>query len=334
LQEPLISVIVPIYNVEKYLNRCIDSIINQTYRNLEIILVDDGSPDNCPKICDEYAKKDSRIIVIHKKNTGVSETRNFGLKYANGDYITFVDSDDWIDSDMYSYMMNYALTSNCDIIKCGYRKCFSNGDKIDIETPFYDNSIIEDINEILYLYTDKKIHAEIVTMLIKKEFIKNKIYFDKKIKLGEDLIFAIELFCGSNRILFLNKSFYNYFTNLNSVTQKKEYKMRNIEDLLDLYDKIISILKGYININKYLYFSFANLCFDKIYEQIYAIDSIKYRKNAIDYVKNETRFIYLLSVVDFKKLRFVNKIFYLFVKLRLLNLFNVLISVKRKFTIE
>ena len=95
------SVIVPIYKVEEYLHRCIDSIINQTYTNLEIILVDDGSPDNCPMICDEYAKKDSRIRVIHKKNGGLSDARNAGLEIATGEYIGFVDSDDWIHKDMY-----------------------------------------------------------------------------------------------------------------------------------------------------------------------------------------------------------------------------------------
>ena len=95
LQEK-ISVIVPIYNVEDYLHRCVDSIINQTYTNLEIILVDDGSPDNCLKICDEYAKKDSRIKVVHKKNGGLSDARNAGLEIATGEYIGFVDSDDYI----------------------------------------------------------------------------------------------------------------------------------------------------------------------------------------------------------------------------------------------
>ena len=92
----LISVIVPIYNVEKYLDKCVDSIINQTYKNLEIILVDDGSPDNCPQMCDDYAKKDSRIRVVHKENGGLSDARNAGMKVATGEYVSFIDSDDYI----------------------------------------------------------------------------------------------------------------------------------------------------------------------------------------------------------------------------------------------
>ena len=99
--QPKISVIVPIYKVEPYLRRCLDSIVNQTYRNLEIILVDDGSPDNCGNICDEYAQKDLRIEVIHKENGGLSSARNIAIDKANGDYLAFVDSDDWLDTDMF-----------------------------------------------------------------------------------------------------------------------------------------------------------------------------------------------------------------------------------------
>ena len=101
-QQPLISVIVPVYKVEKYLHRCVDSILNQTYRNLEIILVDDGSPDNCGAICDEYAAKDNRIRVIHQENTGVSAARNAGLEACTGEYVAFVDSDDYVDCALFS----------------------------------------------------------------------------------------------------------------------------------------------------------------------------------------------------------------------------------------
>ena len=102
--QPLLSVIIPVYKVEKYLRQCVDSVINQTYKNLEIILVDDGSPDNCGKICDEYAQKDRRIKVIHQENQGVSAARNLGTKLAQGEYITYVDSDDWLDVCMKNYL--------------------------------------------------------------------------------------------------------------------------------------------------------------------------------------------------------------------------------------
>lgn len=118
---PLISVIVPVYKVEKYLNRCIHSIVNQTYDNLEIILVDDGSPDECPLMCDEWSKRDKRIKVIHKKNGGLSDARNVGMRAAGGELIGFVDSDDWIAPDMYQHLYERMNADNCEISACGVK---------------------------------------------------------------------------------------------------------------------------------------------------------------------------------------------------------------------
>ena len=120
--EELISVIVPIYKVEAYLERCIGSIVNQTYQNLEIILVDDGSPDSCPDICDAWKEKDDRIKVIHKKNGGLSDARNAGMQIMAGTYISYIDSDDWVANDMYEKMM-YAIKKNdADICECQFEK--------------------------------------------------------------------------------------------------------------------------------------------------------------------------------------------------------------------
>ena len=121
-----ISIIVPIYKVEPYLNRCIESILNQSYSNLEIILVDDGSPDNCPKICDFYANIDNRIIVIHKTNGGLSEARNYGLDIATGDYILFVDSDDYIRVDMCEVLLKNAMETNADMVVCDFYRVNNN----------------------------------------------------------------------------------------------------------------------------------------------------------------------------------------------------------------
>lgn len=129
--QELISVIIPIYNVEKYLKKCIDSIINQTYKNLEIILVDDGSPDNCGKICDEYAKKDQRIRVIHKKNGGLSDARNAGIDIAKGKYIAFVDSDDYVEKEYIEIMYKELKKNNVKIVQCGINKISDNEEIID-----------------------------------------------------------------------------------------------------------------------------------------------------------------------------------------------------------
>lgn len=120
-ENPLISIIIPVYNVEKYLDKCVESVVNQTYRNLEIILVDDGSPDNCPKMCDEWAANDSRIKVIHLENTGVANARNTALRMAAGDYVGFVDGDDYVEPDMYQQLVELAMKYNSDITFCSYQ---------------------------------------------------------------------------------------------------------------------------------------------------------------------------------------------------------------------
>lgn len=112
---PKLSIIVPVFRVEQFLNKCVDSILNQTYRNLEVILVDDGSTDNCPRICDEYSQADPRVRVIHKKNGGLCSARNAGLDIATGEYVTFVDSDDWIEPDAYAEMIRISLDYRADI---------------------------------------------------------------------------------------------------------------------------------------------------------------------------------------------------------------------------
>ena len=123
----LISIIVPIFNVEKYLDRCMDSLLNQTLKDIEIIMVDDGSPDNCPKMCEEYAKKDNRVKVVHKKNGGLGYARNSGLDVAMGEYVAFVDSDDYVDSSMYETLWNEACASSADAVFCGFKTEQRNG---------------------------------------------------------------------------------------------------------------------------------------------------------------------------------------------------------------
>ena len=124
--KPVISVIVPVYKVEEYLDECIQSIINQTYSRLEIILVDDGSPDRCPEICDDWALRDKRIKVIHKQNGGLSDARNAGLDICTGDYIAFVDSDDWIKPNMYQIMLDAILREKADLCTCNIISCYPN----------------------------------------------------------------------------------------------------------------------------------------------------------------------------------------------------------------
>ena len=127
MNKPLISVIVPVYKVEKYLERCVKSICAQTYQNLEIVLVDDGSPDQCGEMCDMFAKQDSRIRVVHKENGGLSDARNAGLDVMTGDYVGFVDSDDWIEPDMYQVLYERLIKEKAEISCCGMKRCTDLG---------------------------------------------------------------------------------------------------------------------------------------------------------------------------------------------------------------
>ena len=152
---PKISVIVPVYNVERYLDRCIQSILNQTLKELEIILVDDGSPDNCPALCDEYAQKDARIKVIHKKNEGLGFARNAGLNLASGKFVSFLDSDDWVAPAMYETLYRVAEKMKCDTVYCSLQYYYSK-DKI---IPF------EEVGQEVFFRGRKSVDSYLLDML-------------------------------------------------------------------------------------------------------------------------------------------------------------------------
>ena len=175
-QDELISIIIPVYKVEKYLEKCINSIIGQTYTNLQIILVDDGSPDNSGKICDKYAKKDSRVEVIHKSNGGLSEARNSGIERAKGKYIGFVDSDDYIKEDMYEVLYNLITRFQADVSICNLYDVVGDEKNIrNINEGIKEYNRIDILKEVLM---DKNIQSYAWNKLYKKELFDNlKLYF-------------------------------------------------------------------------------------------------------------------------------------------------------------
>ena len=204
MSSPLISVIVPVYNVEKYLDKCIESIVNQTYKNLEIILVDDGSPDNCPQICDAWAEKDSRIKAIHKKNGGVSSARNAGLEIITGEYVTFVDSDDWIEQDYVSNIITSEHFDECDVIACGFTFEYA---KDDLKTFDYENTIIE--TDLLKRFIRDDIRPEACGKFIKKDLAK-QVSFDDSFGYAEDLLFNYEVFKQCSKLSCISSHKYHY----------------------------------------------------------------------------------------------------------------------------
>ena len=188
----LISVIVPVYNVEKYLDECVESIVNQTYTNLEIILVDDGSPDRCPEMCDQWAKKDERIRVIHKENGGLSSARNAGLGIATGDYVGFVDSDDFIKKDMYETLLK-AFDESVDI---GITSCFMLKYDNNSSKPFNKRWNIETPRIIKYdvfgqLLLTEKVNFTLCSKLFRREIV-DKARFDIGI-VNEDIPYVFRL---------------------------------------------------------------------------------------------------------------------------------------------
>lgn len=243
----MISVIVPVYKAEKYLNRCVESVVNQTYRDLEIILVDDGSPDRSPELCDIWARKDKRIKVIHKKNGGASSARNMGLNVAMGDYVAFVDADDYISRDMFEVMSDAAVRNKVDVVSCGrvrvgvngntelftlnQEKCFSGKEAL---KEFFKGTCFDDAS------WDKLYCRELFSNLRFKEGETN-----------EDLVPAVRILGSCNKVVHTGKPLYFYCENSESVTgsgfnagkmivlrhleEVKTYVSENYPDLLGYY---------------------------------------------------------------------------------------------------
>lgn len=220
-----LSVIVPVYKSEKYLKRCVDSILCQTYSDLEVILVDDGSPDACPQICDSYQEKDARVVVLHQKNAGVSAARNAGLDHASGAYITFVDSDDYIEPNMYSSMMQTAQKYSCDVVLCDCIKEFPDHKELythDIRPGFYDkNQLLDEYYPHLLIMENVEYPATISNCLLvfrnDKKF--SNIRYIEGIRYSEDLLFGAQLMRQADNFFYMKGSaFYHYYMNPSSAT--------------------------------------------------------------------------------------------------------------------
>lgn len=215
-----ISVIIPIYNVEKYLKKCLDSVINQTYKNLEIICVNDGSPDNCQKILEEYKTKDNRIIVIEQENKGVSNARNRALEVATGDYITFIDPDDWIELDFYEAAIKNLKESSADIFCSGIYDEFEDR-TVKRENKLPVKEVITDKND-LFLYVFKRDYYRNFGVFLWNKVYKSELFenvrFDETLFIGEDLVVFTEVALKSNKFIYTNTAYYHYLQRQSSLT--------------------------------------------------------------------------------------------------------------------
>lgn len=213
MNQPLLSVIVPIFKVEEYLDRCVESIVNQTYKNLEIILVDDGSPDNCPQMCDEWAEKDNRIKVVHKENGGLSDARNAGLKITTGEIVSFIDSDDWIEFDMFERMLNRMIEDDSDIVSCGVKWVEEDGSVIRDVTS--NDGVLDTQSAMKELLNDGKLKQHVWNKIYKYDLIKD-IPFEKG-KYHEDVFWSYQIVGRAGKVSVIKESFYNYVQRSNSI---------------------------------------------------------------------------------------------------------------------
>lgn len=276
----LISVIVPVYKVEDYLIRCLESIINQTYHNLEIIIIDDGSPDNCGIICDNYANKDPRIKVIHKKNEGLQKARNTGIKVASGRYITFVDSDDYIETGMYETLLRLLQDYGADIASGGIRIIYENSR---IEVPVnYREPVELDIKEALDMFCfPGYIGNTLWNKLFKKELF-DGVDIPQIFRL-EDAVMCVQLIGKANKIVHTSTPEYNYCIRRGSITKAT------------FSEKTYAILEGSSFVYNYICKKFPDLqhkaVIGKIFwEVVFINEMIKgngYDKKVIQKVKEE-----------------------------------------------
>lgn len=229
-----LSIIVPVYKVEKYLRRCLDSIKSQIFTDFECILVDDGSPDSSGKICDEYAKKDTRFHVIHKANGGVSSARNAGLDAANGEWIGFVDADDWIDSHLYKEVFELAQDNNADLVQ--YNMDFFSG------TRNWKNAETKKSGNFNILNSPTYFEPSMWAKVFKKTFAHN-LRFPENIALSEDRLFSLQVYLACKNCFYTDKIFYHYFARENSASHsinknmvlQEEKVIKNMEALCSKY---------------------------------------------------------------------------------------------------
>lgn len=260
---PLVSVIVPVYKVEYVVKNCIESILNQTFTDFELILVDDGSPDNSGRICDEYAKKDDRVIVIHKENGGVSSARNVGIDKAKGKYICFVDSDDYVSKDYLKTLIDVKENNKEDNIWCYFKTVDKYSEKIDCKEVSPETNLKKyTVKDIMTLH-EKWLDAGPVCKLYISDIIKeNNLKFDDSLSLGEDLIFNFVYLDYTNKnIIVINKELYFYLQNNENSLSKKYY-----QDMFEIYKKINSVMYQYLNkwnCDKSQFEKYYNACFFK-----------------------------------------------------------------------
>lgn len=299
---PLISVIVPVYNVEKYLERCLNSIVNQSYENLEIILVDDGSTDNSGIICDKWAEKDDRVVVIHKKNGGLSDARNWGMKEAHGAFIGFVDSDDWIAKDMYEKLINAIERDGSDIAACGVQMVWEDSEKTEMLT--HNRSCVLSNQEAQEKLIEESLVLHPVWYKVYKREVIADISFERN-RYHEDVFWTYKVLGNTNTLSIIEDVGYYYWQRKGSImgSNYSEKRLDGIDALCEWQDYLKIKYpelegKGVLNIwfSCWYHGQKAILCLTK-----------ENQKNVFEKLKRIQK-KYPVHLSDYKELKFTHKI--------------------------
>lgn len=301
-----ISIITPAYNAEKYIKRCMESVNNQTYKNIEHIIIDDGSTDDTSIICDEFAKKNDRVKVIHKKNEGVSIARNIGIELATGDYILFADADDWLENSMCEKMIQAAQKNKSDIVICEYYHFYDkNGKRNHIKLEEFD-----DVSFVDLIGDDTNNYGGFPwNKLIKTEKIKKK--FNKKIHFYENLLFFLENFDDKTKYSVIFEPLYNYCINENSAVHSKKFNPKKVTTM-DALLKIIPVLDGSNQLNYMAIFinGYYSFYYDFKKNKLNIDDIKKYNDKKDEYYKycitsKNTSFKLKMKIFVITKLTFI-----------------------------
>ena len=301
MNNDLISIIVPIYNVKEYLEKCVNSILAQKYKNIEILLIDDGSNDGSSELCDKLLKNDKRIKVFHKTNGGLADARNFGIMHSNGNYLCFVDSDDTINEDMINELYNLIINHKCDIATCNFNIIY------------VDNSAIyssKTIKNKVKIYNKYKALSEVVNLksgfgpnvcnkMFKKELFNNDCKFPKG-RLFEDLIVTVKAISKSNKIVYTTGKYYNYYQRKRSIT--KTVNDKELDHIAMSNLTLNYILEMYPNLkDKYVVYHCINYLsvVNKLISNSEMLNKVLL--NATKYIKKNLVVIFFSNTISFKK---------------------------------
>lgn len=311
--KPKVSVIIPVYKVEKYIHRCIDSVLDQTLRDIEVILVDDGSPDNCGVICDEYASKDARVKVIHKENAGVSSARNSGLQIATGEYIGFVDSDDYISETMFEFMYRQAVLADAEMSICHFTVTDGKHDSLSHQTEYADGKIIR-FNPIkaFEVIADFSLPVQVAVWnkIYKRKLIQG-LLFDTNKRMAEDLEFLMRALIKCTSVVYIPYPLYAYFAqregaatfygehNIEWYLEQNENITVIMKEVADLSDGMKKLAVGYKCVNGDLSIANAMVRMGKLDLKVAGIVKHDLKENIVTVLKSELHLYKKMQILIF-----------------------------------